>query len=151
MKKVGGNAINFEDTLFIIHTRIQMLHEVLTLDISSDLFLDKTIDDMGFIDKTLDILIKALTDDTYILERDEQLDNISEMEWQFSQVLTRFLSVSGNISANRFPSFRERILVLRTQSTARRKTADDSRTKPDRAALEPLVSSEEMNELLKVL
>jgi hypothetical protein len=151
MKKNGGNAINFEDTLFIIHTRVQMLHEVLTLDISSDLFLDKTIDDMSFIGKTLDILIKALTEDTYILERDEQLDNVSETEWQFSQVLTRFLTVSGNISANRFPAFREKILALRIQSAARRKIADDSRTKPVRAGMEPLVSSDEMSELLKDL
>jgi hypothetical protein len=128
-----------------------MLHEVLTLDISSDLFLDKTIDDMSFIDKTLDVLIKALTEDTYIPERDEQLDNVSETEWQFSQVLTRFLSVSGNISANHFPAFREKIFALRNQSAARRKIADDSRTKPDRAGMEPLVSSDEMSELLKDL
>jgi hypothetical protein len=148
-KNVEKQPINFEDILFIVHTRIQMLHDVLALDVPSDLFMEKTVGDMEFIDNILAVLLKELTEDTYIAERDEQLDNISETEWQFSQILTRFLSVSGNISVIHAPSFKEKIIALRNQTTSRRKTADDSRTKTESAILEPVVSSDEMAELLK--
>jgi hypothetical protein len=149
MKKVTSKPINFEDTLYLLHTRIQAVYDILILDTSPDLFLEKTMDDVDFINKTLDSLMKIITEDTSLVERDEQLDNMSEMEWHFSQALTKFLSASGDISATRFPAHRDKILALRSQSTARRKIADDSRSKTNRDALDPLVSQDEMNELLK--
>jgi hypothetical protein len=150
MKKSTLNkTINFEDSLFIIQGRIQMLYDILALDVSSDLFLDKTIDDMEFIDKTLETLIKTLTEDTAVEDRDAQFDNLSETEWQFSQALVRFLNVSGSISATHFPNLRDKIAVLRNQSAARRKIADDSQSKKEEPSKNPLVSSTEMSELLK--
>jgi hypothetical protein len=150
-KKAENKPVNIEDTLYILHTRIQMLQDILALDVSPDLFLDKSIGDMDFIDKTLAVLIKILTEDTYIMGRDEQLDNLSEIEWQFSQVLARFLGHSSTISAEYFPILRDKILVLRDQSAARRKTADDSKSKKEGVETIPIVSSDEMSELLKGL
>jgi hypothetical protein len=150
-KNTINKPVNFEDTLYILHTGIQMLQDILALDVSPDLFLEKITGDIEFIDKTLDFLLKTLIEDTYILERDEQLDNLSETEWQFSQVLVRFLSVSGTISAEHFPNLRNKILTLRNQSATRRKTADDSKSKKEGAETVPLVSSDEMSELLKGL
>ncbi|MDR2793178.1 MAG: hypothetical protein LBB61_05870 [Treponema sp.] len=146
-----NKPVDVEDTLYILNTRIQMLQDILALDVSPNLFLDKSIDDMDFIDKTLAVLLKMLTEDTYIMERDEQLDNLSETEWQFSQVLVRFLSVSSTISAEHFPVLRDKIFVLRKQSAVRRKAADNARAKKEGVETTPIVSSDEMSELLKRL
>jgi hypothetical protein len=149
MKKTLDKPINFEDTFYILHTRIRFLQDVLALDVSPDLFLDKAIDDMEFIDKTLAVLIQELTQNDTIEERDDVLDNHSETEWQFSQVLVRFISSTGTISASNFPVLRDKVQTLRDQSAARRKTADDAKSKKEGAET-PLVSTDEMNELLKV-
>jgi hypothetical protein len=150
-RNVVNKPVDVEDTLYILNTRIQMLQDILALDVSPNLFLDKSIDDMDFIDKTLAVLLKMLTEDTYIMERDEQLDNLSETEWQFSQVLVRFLSVSSTISAEHFPVLRDKIFVLRKQSAVRRKAADNARAKKEGVETTPIVSSDEMSELLKRL
>ncbi|MDR0557750.1 MAG: hypothetical protein LBG43_07800 [Treponema sp.] len=150
-KNVEKKPINFEDILYILHSRIQMLQDILALDIPADLFLDKSIDDMEFIDKTLEVLIKALSEDTYIMERDEQLDNFSETEWQFSQMLVRFLSASTALSAGHHPVLKDTISALRSQSAIRRKIADDSKSKKEGVETIPIVSSDEMSELLKGL
>jgi hypothetical protein len=150
-KNVETKPINFEDTLYILHSRIQMLQDILALDIPANLFLDKSIDDMEFIDKTLEVLIKALSEDTYIKERDEQLDNFSETEWQFSQVLVRFLSASTVLSAGHHPVLKDKISALRSQSAIRRKIADNSKSRKEGVETIPIVSSDEMSELLKGL
>ncbi|MDR0706806.1 MAG: hypothetical protein LBF60_02835 [Treponema sp.] len=155
-KNVENKPINFEDTLYILHSRIQLLQDILALDIPANLFLDKSIDDMEFIDKTLEVLIKILSEDTYIMERDEQLDNFSEAEWQFSQILVRFLSVSSapsavRQSAGQYPVLRDKLSALRNKSAIRRKIADDSKSKKEGVETIPIVSSDEMSELLKGL
>ncbi|MDR2447121.1 MAG: hypothetical protein LBD58_07525 [Treponema sp.] len=150
-KNVENKPINFEDTLYILHSRIQMLQDILALDIPANLFLDKSIDDMEFIDKTLEVLIKILSEDTYIMERDEQLDNFSEAEWQFSQILVRFLGVSSTPSGGQYSVLKDKLSALRNKSVIRRKIADDSKSKKEGVETIPIVSSDEMSELLKGL
>jgi hypothetical protein len=141
--------INFEDNIFILNVRLRMTHDLLILETDPELFLKKTMDDIDFIDDTLSILLDELLDNAHLIERNEQFDNLSETEGYFSQVLTLFLTGSGNISALRFPALREKTLFLRTHSMTRKKTIDDLRKQRDNGSLEPVVSSAELNELLK--
>jgi hypothetical protein len=141
--------INFEDNIFILNVRVRMIHDLLLLETNPELFLKKTIEDIDFIDDTLGILLDELMENTHLIERNEQFDNLSELEGQFSQILTQFLTGSGNISAIRFPALREKIIFLRTHSMTRKKAIHDSRKQTDGTILEPLVSSAELNELLK--
>ncbi|MDR0411821.1 MAG: hypothetical protein LBH75_07620 [Treponema sp.] len=146
-KNIINSSLNFEDTLYILNEKIQILRDFLSLDLPTDLFHKENMDDMDFIDKILDILLKSLIEDTYILDRDEQLDNLSETEWQFSQVLTKFVSIS-NEPHHSSPSM-DKFSTLRNRSTARRKIAEDSQTSREKMSSEPMVSEDEMNELLK--
>jgi hypothetical protein len=146
-KNVVKKPINFEDTLYILNERIQILRGFLSLDLSSDLFHDKNMDDMDFIDKTLEILLKNLVEDIYILDRDGQLDNLSETEWQFSQILTKFMSAGNELHHSSL--FKEKFSTLRSRSVARRKVAEDSQTKIEKMSNEPMISEDEMSELLK--
>lgn len=141
--------INFEDNIFILNIRVRMIHDLLLLETNPELFLKKTLEDIEFVDDTLGVLLDELIENIHLIERNEQFDNLSELEEQFIQVLSLFLTGSGNVSAIRFPALREKIVFLRTHNLTRRKTIDDLKKQTDGTILEPLVSSAELNELLK--
>ncbi|MDR0562715.1 MAG: hypothetical protein LBG73_08515 [Spirochaetaceae bacterium] len=141
--------INFEDNIFILNVRVRMIQDLLLLEADPELFLKKTMDDIDFIDDALGMLLDDLIENIHLIERNELFDNLSMIEEEFAGVLSLFLNGSGTISAVRFPALREKIIFLRTHSLTRKKTIDDSRKQSDGAIMEPLVSSAELNELLK--
>jgi hypothetical protein len=144
-----NKRINFEDNIFILHTRIRMIRDLLALDTDPDLFLEKTIDDINFIDYTLETLLGTLIENRRLLEREKAFDDLSDLEWQFSQALSEFFNSTGNISAARFPILKEKTILLRDRGMERRKTMDESRGLSESSVTEPVVSSVELGELLK--
>jgi hypothetical protein len=144
-----NKRINFEDNIFILLTRIRMIRDLLALDTDPDLFLEKTIDDINFIDLTLETLLGNLVENKRLLERKKAVDDLADLEWHFFQALTEFFNSAGNISAARFPILRENIGRLRDRSTGRKKTMDESGGLAEISATEPVVSSVELGELLK--
>lgn len=149
MKKAMNKRINFEDNIFILNGRIRMIRDLLVLDTDPDLFLEKTIEDIDFIDKTLEALLENLSENKRLLERDVEFDNLSDLEWQFTQVLSDFLDSSGNISAAQFPVLKGKISILRKRSQDRQKAGENSRAQAEPSLSEPVVSSLELSELLK--
>ncbi|MDR3161673.1 MAG: hypothetical protein LBU28_08680 [Spirochaetaceae bacterium] len=141
--------INFEDNIFLITIRIRMLRDLLILDADPDLFLAATLQDADFIDQTLENLLDSLVENHRLIDRDEQLHNLDEAECQFETVLSEMADGQGSISAEKFPVIREKVLLLREQSLARRKTVETSQDDPDKILEGPVVTSDEMNELLK--
>jgi hypothetical protein len=140
---------NFEDNIYILFPRIRLIRDLLVLDIDPELFLDKTMDDLEFIDHTLNTLQASLSENQRLIERDELFGHLSELEWQFEQLLSDMLSGNGSISAAEFPAIRDKLTVLRMNSLERRKTADDTGSTGESKTEEPLVSSDELNELLR--
>jgi hypothetical protein len=144
-----NKRINFEDNIFILSQRIRMIRDSLTLDADPELFLEKTIEDIDFIDAVLGTLLESLTQNNRLIERDIQYENLSEMEWQFSRILADLLNGSGNISAVNFPMIREKIGIIEKHISERNKTIDSARSQSDKNRMESVVSSDELNELLK--
>lgn len=141
--------INFEDNIFILNVRVRMVHDLLLLEADPEFFLKKTLEDIEFIDDTLDALLEDLLENSNLIERNELFDNLSVLERQFADALTLFLSGAGNISAHKFPAFKEKAVFFRTHSLTRKKTIDDLRKDGAGVILEPVVSSTELTELLK--
>ncbi|MDR3333297.1 MAG: hypothetical protein LBT13_00195 [Treponema sp.] len=141
--------INFEDNIFILNLRIRLIRDSLALNADPELFLKKIVEDIEFIDIALSRLLDDLVENISFIGRDEQFDNLAEIEWQFSQVLTRFLNSSRNISAAQLPILREKLVFLQNHSAARRKTIDDAESQMEGVYVEPVVSSAELSELLK--
>jgi hypothetical protein len=141
--------INFEDNIFILNARVRMIRDILVLDADPGLFLEKTADDLEFLDQTLSSLLNGLLENSKFLERDESFENISALEWQFQQVLGEFMGNSGGISAAGYPLLRDRAAVYRGHSAERQKTAEQSVRNPEGVQMEPVVSTDELNELLK--
>jgi hypothetical protein len=144
-----NKRINFEDNIFILSQRIRMIRDSLTLDADPELFLEKTIEDIDFIDAVLGTLLESLTQNNRLIERNIQYENLSEMEWQFSRILADLLNGSGNISAANFPMIREKIGIIEKHILERNKTIDSARSQGDKSHMESVVSSDELNELLK--
>jgi hypothetical protein len=144
-----NKRINFEDNIFILSQRIRMIRDSLTLDADPELFLEKTVEDIDFIDAVLGTLLESLTQNNRLIERNIQYENLSEMEWQFSRILADLLNGSGNISAANFPMIREKIGIIEKHILERNKTIDSARSQGDKSHMESVVSSDELNELLK--
>jgi hypothetical protein len=144
-----NKRINFEDNIFILARRIRIIQDLLALDGDPELFLEKTIEDVDFIDATLEILLDNLAKNNRLIERETQYENLSDMEWQFSRVLNELLDGSGNISAANFPMIREKIGIMKKHSLDRNKTIENFQLQMNKAPIESVVSSDELNELLK--
>jgi hypothetical protein len=144
-----NKRINFEDNIFILTQRIRMIQDLLALDADPELFLEKTIEDIDFIDTALGILLDSLVKNNRLIEQEIQYENLSEMEWQFSRVLAALSNGSGNISAANFPILREKIGIMEKHSQDRNKIIENFRLQSNKPSTESVVSSDELNELLK--
>ena len=144
-----NKRVNFEDSIFILMMRIRMIRDIITLDADPELFLEKTLDDICFADHTLRILLGYLQESDRLIERDELLEQLSELEWQFSQVLQELLDHKGNISIQEVPSIKEKLLAFRNSSLERRKLTENLGPSDGSLPGEPVVSSDELAELLK--
>jgi hypothetical protein len=133
--------IVIEDSIFIIGMRMRMIRDTLRLNPPSDLFLEKCLDDLCFINHVLVSLGQ-----TIIENNGGFVDYLLDTEWQFSQLLIEFSVDSSPFSIRSFPDTREKIASLRTESDTRRKTLEESFVLAGDLA-EPVVSSAEMNGL----
>ena len=136
------NNIVIEDTIFIIGMRMRMLRDTLRLNPPTDLFLEKCLDDLSFINNVLVSLSQMITENNGGF-----VDYILDTEWQFSQLLIEFSVDSSPFSSRAFPETREKIASLRTESDNRRKTLEESFVLAGDLA-EPVVSSAEISGLL---
>ena len=118
-----------------------MIRDTLRLNPPADLFLEKSLDDLCFINHVLVSLGQMITENSGGF-----VDYLLDTEWQFSQLLIEFSVDSSPFSIRAFPDTREKIASLRTESDARRKALEDSFVLAGDIA-EPVVSSAEMNGL----
>ena len=139
----------FEDNLFLIQIRIRTLQDTLILNTDPELFFNKTLEDIDFINKILDDLLGKLKENRQRIDREELLDNLSEIEKLFSKTLSDFMEGSGSISAREIPELKERILFLHKTSLDRRDIIQNLGSGAEAHHYESAISSDEFQELLK--
>ena len=144
-----NKQVNFEDNIFILMMRIRMIRDIITLDPDPELFLERTLDDIYFADHTLRILLGYLQENNRLIEREELLEHFSEVEWQFSHVLSDLLDHEGHFSVRNIQTIRDKLVNFRNASLERRKIAESLGPVGDIIPSEPVVSSDELTELLK--
>jgi hypothetical protein len=150
-EKMGAH-INFEDNIFILNTRIRMIRNLLLLDAEPEFFMEQTLHDAEFINRTLAALLVRLTENNRYIEREEQFHNLSETESAYTEIISGILNSPGGISALQFPAVKDRLLYLQMQSMERKREIDKTAfASGDSSTPEPLVSPDELSELLKGL
>jgi len=146
-----NKCVNFEDSLFILAMRIRLIRDILTLDASPELFLQKTADDIMFTDHIFSVLLAYLEENHQLIERAELLQQVSDLEWQFSQLLQSFLLHDGNLSVKMLPDLQEKIAGCRASSLERLSIAERLRPIESGNDKSSIVSSDELTELLKTV
>ena len=128
-----------------------MIRDTITLDADPELFLEKTLDDICFTEHSLQNLLEYLLESSRLIEREDLLDHFSETERLFSMTIQELLNHEGNLSIQEIPTIREKLIALRNASLERRKAAENLSSSENSAAGSPVVSSDELTELLKAL
>ena len=146
-----NKKINFDDNIFILMMRLRMIRDIITLDADPELFLEKVLDDIDFADHTLQILLNYLNENQRLIELEVLLEHILELEWQFSLVLKELMDHDGNISVHENEIIMEKLKGYRNNNTERRKTIEKLGPAGDSMPGSPIVSSDELTELLKAL
>jgi hypothetical protein len=126
-----------------------MLRDLFSLDADPELFLEKTLDDVDFIAQALTMLLRQLLENHRFVERSGLFHDFVELEWQFSQVLSDFMNNQGTFSIEGYPVIVEKLRILRSHSLERRRTAETAGGASESQSGEPVVSSDELSELLK--
>jgi hypothetical protein len=143
-----NKRINFEDDIFLLMVRIRMIRDIITLDADPELFLERTLDDICFLDQSLKTLLGNLEHNHHLIERDELLEQLSNAEGHFSQLLKEFNDHEGNFSIRELPSLVEKIAAFRSCSQERQKAA--GKLQPEESQENNIyVGSDELAELLK--
>ena len=142
---------NYRDNLYLLLCRIKLIRDTLTLDMDPEIFFDITLDDIEFIHKNLEYMLKKLRENGQLIDREELFSHFSELEWQFSGVLSEILNGTGGISAAKNPEIREKITFYRKNSLERRETSEAIGESAIDSPKEPVMTANELNELLKDL
>ena len=149
MTTTMNKQVRFEDNLFILMIRLRMNRDVITLNADPELFLEKTLDDICFIDHVLRNLLEYLQESSRLIEREEFIEYFSDAERQFSRIIKDILDHDGNLSIQEIPSLREKLEAFRNSSEERQNIAESLNPAEDDRGAEPVVSSDELTELLK--
>jgi len=140
--------MNFEDNIFILNIRIRMIQDIVILDADPGLFLEKTLDDLGFIDNSLGFLFTGLIKNEKLLERNEQFFNLSESERIFCELLFEMSHGESGFSALMDQPILERLSAMRNHSLDRRRSIGEMIVESKSTNSEPVVSYDELHELL---
>lgn len=143
-----NKRINFEDTIFILNVRIRMIRDLLQLDTDAGLFFRQTLEDLEFVSSVLGALTDKLIANPKFVDRELEADNLSDAEWQFSQILNEFSRNTCPFSPADFPEMPAWISRLREESAKRQKLIDATYVPAGPALMEPVVTHAELNGLL---
>jgi hypothetical protein len=140
---------NFEDSLYLLMNRSKLIRDTLILGADPGLFFERTLEDIDFIDQIAEKLLNLLLGNNRLINREELFSHLTEVEWQFSQVLTSILNGSTTIPVNEMTPLKDKISILRDKSYERQRTTDTIRSTTENEPEEPVINSTELNELLK--
>jgi len=142
------NRLHFEDSIFILNMRIRVIRDTLHLNPPPELFLEKSIDDLTFIDNALELLVGAIIENADQYSGNGETEYIADTEWQFNQVLTEFALETSPFSAHTLPETMQKVAIMRASSESRRKIIEGTGQPLEIAQSEPVVTSAELNGLL---
>ena len=140
------DSISFEDSIFIVNIRIKALKDTLRLSPPPELFLDKCLDDLAFINRILGVLAQFLQQNGNRNENGE-FEDFLDAEWQFNQLILEFSNEARPFTSKMASDKKGNIASLREASDKRRKVIDEMNIPADIAHSDQGVSPAELNSL----
>ncbi len=98
-----AHKVNYDDNLFFLMTLTRTLRAGVQLDIDPDYYLDKTVEDLFFIDRTLERIYESLRLNAYLINRREHLRELMRAKRAFADVLDEILDGTPTFSGHLAP------------------------------------------------
>ncbi len=140
--------VNYDDNIFFLQAMIKTLDNGVQLTIDGDLFRDKFIEDVFFIDSTLSRILTQLRESRRLIRRTEYLRALMRAESLFVDLLNKCLDETLPFAAE----LEGVVSKLRTTRNAHQRALDDVRSiLHEQSYVEPeedVVSQEEFRSLL---
>lgn len=141
--------VNYDDNIFFLQTMIQTLDSGVQLSIDGQLFRDKFVEDVFFIDATLSRILSQLRQNRLLIRRSEYLRALLRAENLFVELLGKCLDESNPFAGE----LQETVHKLRACRSVHERDLDDIRAmlrNPEELEQEEdLVSQEEFRSLLQ--
>ena len=150
MMKIMAEKLYYDDNIFYLNEIITTIDDALKLDIDSDLFLDKVVEDILFVESTLARIYGSLSENELLIRRSEHLRRILRSKQKFTELLEdivqRRVSIGPQIVPFH-PKFRELIFEQQRHIEEIRGLLNTSTASVERS--EDLVSPEEFRILME--
>lgn len=103
-----AHKIHYEDNLFYLHSILRALDAALRLSLDADLFRDKVVEDLFFLDATLKRIFASLKDNAFLLSRARYLRALRRTDVAFQDLLAALMR--GTLGQGLpFSDYRERL------------------------------------------
>ncbi len=99
--------MNYEDNLFFLNVLIKTLKDGMSLDIDKEYFLDKMVEDIFFIDRTLEKIHVSLKENPLLIKRPEYMRQLLRSKKAFASFLQDIVEGKFEFSAHLEPVFQD--------------------------------------------
>ena len=92
--------ISFEDSLFYLNEVIKTLNDGIKLEIDAEMFLDKIVDDILFVESSLTILLSNLKEHGHLINRADLLKKLMGTKVKYAELLNMLANGEVSIALN---------------------------------------------------
>ena len=92
--------INYEDDIFTIALQVRCLQDTLKLEVDAELFRERVLGDIEWIDSVTGRLYQSLKDSSYYVKRQEHLKELAKLKRAFVSALDSLVERRAPLSAS---------------------------------------------------
>lgn len=93
-----ATRVNYDDNLFYLGSLIRTLSSGLKLELDRDYFQDKIVEDVFFVDRTLEQVYETLRVNTYLINRKDHLHELMRTKRAFADLLNEVLEEQAPVA-----------------------------------------------------
>lgn len=86
-----NEKVNYEDTLFYISMKIKNIQKSFLLNISATYFAERQAEDILFIFHTLQKVLRELSDNKFLINRNQYLNSLVRVQMQFTELIVSYM------------------------------------------------------------
>ena len=139
--------INYEDDIFTVALHVRCLQDALKLEVDPDLFKDRILGDITWIDGITGQLYQSLRDSSLYVKRQEHLKELAKLKRAFAEALDALVERKAPFAEH----LQEELPDLRARRDAHRRDIGEIRTLLEGTGIpeeQHMVSAEELKFLM---
>ena len=86
-----ATKVNYDDNLFYLHSLVKNLRSGLLLELDTGYFRDKVVEDLFYVDRTLQQIFEALRVNSYLINRRDHLRELMRVKRAFADLIASVL------------------------------------------------------------